>query len=99
MGVFNGGFFENRELLLRKDFEQRPSLRPVCEDETNYTNASGYWMVFHKSAIDLRQEALADKNEAEASLFDVWALSTIRYGLLVTGMRCEFYKIAAKDPT
>lgn len=56
-------------------------------------------MTLHEAAIDLRQEFLADKKEEEASLYDVWALISVRYGLRVTGMRAEFYRLAAKDPT
>lgn len=56
-------------------------------------------MSLHESAIALRQEAIADKKDAEAQRFDVWALVAIRYSLRLVGLRCEFYKLAAKDPT
>lgn len=56
-------------------------------------------MAFHEAAIDIRQDLLVEKKEDDAVWYDVWALIAIRYGLRVTGMRCEFYKLAAKDPT
>jgi hypothetical protein len=34
----------------------------------------------------------------EAEMFDVWAMMAVRYGLLVVGLRVEFYKRSAKDP-
>lgn len=99
VGAFIGGFFEHREWTLRKGMEKHQSLRPVCEYESNYINAAGYWMAFHEAAIALRQESIADKEDDDAFHFDVWALMAIRYGLRVVGLRSEFYKLAARDPT
>lgn len=98
VGAFIGGFFEHRHWPLRQDIERHASLRPVAEYETNYINAVGYWMAFHESAIQLRQEQLEANEEDKATVFDVWAQIGIRYGLRVTGLRCEFYKMAARDP-
>lgn len=98
VGAFTGGFFEHREWPLRKGLEKHSSLRPICEHEANYINATGYWMSFHEAAIALRQEAIDDKSDEDALKFDVWALISVRYGLRVVGLRSEFYKMAAKDP-
>lgn len=79
--------------------EVHKSMRAVLEYEANYTNASGYWMSFHQAAIALRQEAQEQKSYDKAEIFDVWAVVAIRYGLRVTGLRVEFYKLVARDPT
>lgn len=91
--AFDGGFFPHRQWSLRKALEKHPSMRAVCEYETNYINASGFWMAFHQAAFALRQEALAKEK------FDAWEKIAIRYGLRVVGLRPEFYKLAAEDPT
>lgn len=43
----------------------------VYENEANYINAAGYWMSFHQAAMDLRQEALQDKEIDTDELYDV----------------------------
>ena len=96
--AFNGGFFEHKHWPLRLDIEKHPSLRAVAEYEANYINAAGYWMAFHESAIQLRQEALKAEDREKALKCDVWSQIAVRYGLRVTGLRCEFYRMAARDP-
>lgn len=95
---FTGGFFQHREWPPRKQLERHSSLRAVYEYEATYINAAGYWMAFHQAATCLRQEAIEDKNEDKALLFDVWSMIAVRYGLRVVGLRTEFYKMAARDP-
>jgi hypothetical protein len=36
---------------------------------------------------------------AKALKYDVWGIISVRYGLRVVGLRVEFYKRSAKDPT
>lgn len=97
--AFDGGFFPHRDWGLRRGMERHSSMRAVCEYETNYINAVGYWLAFQQAAFALRQEALADKKYPEASKFDCWMTVAGRYGLRVVGLRSEFYKMAADDPT
>lgn len=99
VGAFSGGFFEHRDWPERRFMEKHASLRGVYEYEANYTNAAGYWMAFHEAAIDLRQEKFDAGELANAVVFDVWACIAIRYGLRVVGLRTQFYRLAAKDPT
>ena len=99
MAAFACGFFEHREWPLRTNMEKHQSLRAVAEYEANYINSAGYWMAFHEAALDLRQEMLEEKKDEEAKNYDVWAALVIRYGLRVVGLRSEFYKMAARDPT
>ena len=70
----------------------------MSEYEANYVNASGYWIAFHEAALDLKAEAIEEKNDSDAPQYDVWAGISNRYGLRVVGLRAEFYKMAAKDP-
>ena len=56
-------------------------------------------MAFHEAALDLRQETIGEKEEDAALHFSVWAGVSNRYGLRVVGLRAEFYKMSAKDPT
>jgi len=74
-------------------------MRPVALYEANYINAAGYWLAFHRSAIELRQEALRSEEDQKAKRCDVWALLGVRYALRALGLRTEFYKMAADDPT
>lgn len=99
VSAFTGGFFEHREWPIRKAMEAHKSMRAVFEYEANYTNASGYWMAFNQAAISLRQEAQEQKRYDQAEIYDVWAIVAVRYGLRVTGLRVEFYKLVARDPT
>lgn len=99
VSAFSGGFFEHREWPVRRAMEKHNSMRPVFEFEANYTNAAGYWMAFNKSAMALRHEAMEDKDDAKAQLYDVWAQIATHYGLRVTGLRVEFYRMVARDPT
>lgn len=98
VAAFTGGFFEHREWSLRKGLEEHKSLRAVSEYEANYINAAGFWMAFNQASISLRSEALEEKKFDQAEMFDVWGIVSIRYGLRVTGLRSEFYKLAARDP-
>jgi hypothetical protein len=103
---FVGGYFEHREWAIRRGLERHPSLRQLFEYESHYINSAGYWMAFHQSAIALRGECLAaigagnDGSLAleRASVYDVWGIIAVRYGLRVVGLRVEFYKRASKDP-
>eukprot|EP00737_Agarophyton_chilense_P003788 gb/GEZJ01004540.1/.p3 GENE.gb/GEZJ01004540.1/~~gb/GEZJ01004540.1/.p3 ORF type:complete len:143 (-),score=23.78 gb/GEZJ01004540.1/:3228-3656(-) len=79
--------------------EKHTSMRPVSKYEANYSNAAGYWMAFHEAAIALREESLVDNKEEEAKKFDIWAIVSINYALQVVGLRSQFYKMAAEDPT
>lgn len=101
VNAFGGGFFEHKEWPLGKGLEKHSSLRPIAEYEANYVNAAGYWMSFHHTAIKLRQEALAagDADASKAVKYDAWAIISVRYGLRAVGLRVEFYKRAARDPT
>ena len=53
----------------------------------------------HEAALDFCQEMLEETKDLEAKNYDVWAALAIRYGLRVVGLRSEFYKMAARDPT
>lgn len=46
-------------------------MRLVFEYEANYTNATGYWMAFGENSIRLRQEALEEKKDDDAVVYDV----------------------------
>jgi hypothetical protein len=64
--------------------------------------SAGYWMSFSSAAMALRGEALKLKGTTgveEAEMFYGWAMKAVRYGLRVVGLRVEFYKRSAKDPT
>jgi hypothetical protein len=100
VGPFSGGFFEHREWPVRRGMERHPSLRPICEYESNYVNAAGYWLSFNQSALALRDECLgmAPPDTALAERYDIWAIIAVRYSLRVLGLRVEFYRRAAKDP-
>lgn len=98
MGAFTGGFFEHRDWPIRKGMESHKSMRAVYEYEANYVNAAGFWMAFHQSALNLRKEAFDENNIDKAETYDVWANIAVRYGLRVTGLRVEFYKLVAQDP-
>jgi hypothetical protein len=78
--------------------EMHSSLRPLYEYEANYVNASGYCCVFHETALNLRDEALAADETAKALLLDVWGRVGVRYSLRTLGLRAEFYKRSARDP-
>ena len=54
-------------------------------------------MAFHEAAMDLRAEAIEEKNYPEALQYDVWAGFSLLNGLQVVRLRAEFYKMAAKD--
>jgi hypothetical protein len=98
---FSGGYFEHRELAVRRSMERHPSLRPLLEYEANYTNYAGYCMRFSSTAMALRGEALKLEGTTEveeAEMFDVWAMMAVRYGLRVVGLRVEFNKRSAKGP-
>lgn len=97
--AFDGGFFPHREWTLRRGMEKHESMRAVCEYEANYINAVGYWLAFQQAAFALRQESIAEKKYTEAKKFDGWTMVAGRYGLRVVGLRSEFYKMAAEDPT
>ena len=99
VAALTGGFFEHRDWPLRKHMERHNSLRAVYEYEANYINSAGYWMSFHEAALDLRSDSIEEKKDNEAKLFDLWAAIAIRYGLRVVGLRAEFYRMAAIDPT
>jgi hypothetical protein len=106
VGPFSGGYFEHREWPIRRGMERHSSLRPIYEHEAHYTNAAGYWMAFHQSAVALRAECLQELTTSaqpasaieKAQMYDVWAIVAVRYGLRVVGLRVEFYKRSAKDP-
>lgn len=46
----------------------------------------------------MRGEAIEAKKYNEAKLCDLWASVSVRYGLRVTVLPYDFYKLAAKDP-
>lgn len=82
--------------------EKHHSLRAICEYESNYFNAAGYWFSCHDAGIDIRQEWIKSTEDGagqQATYYDVWALIAIRYALRVLGLRTEFYKMSADDPT
>ena len=56
-------------------------------------------MAFHEATLHLLQIMLEVKKDEEAKNYDVWAALAIRYGLRFVGLRSEFYKTAARDPT
>lgn len=87
MNPLVGGFFERRQWYLGTDLEKKSSMRPVTAYETNYINASGYWMVMNESAISLRKEEIDDKKDEDALMANVWALVFFRYDLRVVGLR------------
>lgn len=70
----------------------------MYEYETNYINAAGYWMSFHASAVQMRQEAIAAGNTENAQKYDCWAIIAVRYGLRVFGLSEKICKKAAVDP-
>lgn len=94
-----GGFFDHKEWPIRKALEKHSSMRAVSEYEAKYINSTGYWLTFHDAAIELRTEEINAKDEAKAVEFDVWAIISVRYALRTLGLRTEFYKLAAEDPT
>jgi hypothetical protein len=98
---FAGGYFEHAEWPIRRRMHKFASLRPLYEYEANYTNAAGNWMAFSSTATTLRSEALARGGTGlvEAQRYDLWAILAVGYGLRVVGLRTEFYKMCAKDPT
>lgn len=95
---FIGGFFPHMSWDLRVDLEKQASMRPIAQYECNYVNATGYWLAFNKAAISLRQEAFAASDVANAELYDCWGQLSVEYALNVLGLRCEFYRLAARDP-
>lgn len=99
VAAFTGGLFDHREWPLRKGLERHQSMRAVSEYECKYINAAGFWSSFQETAISLRQESLAQKKLEDAEKFDVWAIIANRYCLRTMGLRAEFYKLAANDPT
>ena len=99
IGALTGGSFEHREWLLRRAMENYFSFRAVAEYGANYVNAAGYRMDLHEAALDLRKEAIVEKDNDAALQCDVWAGLSNRYGLRVIGLRAEFYKMSPKDPT
>ena len=99
VGAFVCGFFDHREWPPRKDLKKHASMRAVAEYEAKYINAAGYWSAFHEACIDLRQQALDESRDENASKFDVWGLIAVRYTLRILGLRAEFYRLAADDPT
>lgn len=54
-------------------------------------------MYFHDVALSISNEGIKAKEEEEAKIFDLWAAVAVRYGLQVTGLRCEFYRLAGRD--
>lgn len=98
MEAFDGGYFEHREWSLRKGMESHAILRGVYEYEANYIKSAGYWIYFHEVALSLRGEDIEAKEFEDAKFYVLWAAIVVRYGLRVTGLRCEFYKLTAKDP-
>jgi hypothetical protein len=57
-------------------------------------------MRFSSAAMALRGESLKLEGTTgveEAEMFDVWAMTAVRYGLRVVGQRVEFYKRSAKN--
>lgn len=99
VNAFLGGFFDNKEWCLRKGLEKQASMRAVAEYEAKYVNAAGYWGAFHEAALDLRQESINSAKDEDAKQFDVWGIISVRYVMRVLGLRSEFYKMAAEDPT
>ena len=104
VSAFNGGFFEHQEIpviqwRLRKELENHGSMPAVCEYETHYIIAAGYWMAFHHAASEVRQKSIDAKEFDEALKCDIWSYIVIRYGLWVVGLRAEFYKLAQRDLT
>lgn len=97
--AFRGGFFDHKDWPLRRGLEKQGSMRSVAEYECKYVNAAGYWASFHESAIELRAERLSQDRNSEAEKLDVWSIISNRYVLRVLGLRSEFYKMAADDPT
>lgn len=97
--ALNLGFFEHRDWPLRRAVELYHSMRPVFEYEANYFNAAGYWMEFSEVAISLGHDALENEKDQDALLFDVWSQISVRYGLRMTGLRCQLYRLVACDPT
>lgn len=99
VGALTGGFFEHCEWFLRKEMYCYMSMRAMHEYEASYINAAGFWTSFHQAAISLRHDALAEQTLEEAALYDFWAIISVRYGLRVTELRAEFYRLVAKDLT
>eukprot|EP00737_Agarophyton_chilense_P000677 gb/GEZJ01000750.1/.p1 GENE.gb/GEZJ01000750.1/~~gb/GEZJ01000750.1/.p1 ORF type:complete len:164 (+),score=26.66 gb/GEZJ01000750.1/:414-905(+) len=96
---FHDVIIAHREWPLRRHVKKHTSIRPVSEYEVIYINAAGYCMAFLEAAVALCEESLANNKEEDAKKFDIWATVTVKYALQVVRLRCEFYKVTAKDPT
>lgn len=99
MYAFVEGSFEHCQWDLRKNMEKQFSLRAVTDYEATYINAPGCWCSFHKAAVTTRHVALQEHNPFDAGSYDVWALISVRFALRVLGIRSEFYKLEADEPT
>lgn len=102
VGPYSGGFFAHPDWALTRRLSQQPSMRAIAEHESPYMNACGYWAAFGEAAISLRGDELKKEENAGARAaeeYDVWAIVARRYNLRVIGLRTEFYRLAADDPT
>lgn len=95
--AFIGGFFDNEEWPLPRQFSKQKSMHLVAEHEAKSINASGYLYVLHHVAYDLRQEAFEAGKKDDSEKFDASLFVAVRYNIRVLGLRAEFYRMDAKD--
>lgn len=62
-------------------------MRAVSKYENKYMSATGCWISFHKSAIDLRVENANNPNLARCF---AWDSLLVQYALRFLGLRTEF---------
>jgi hypothetical protein len=71
---FTGGYFAHPEWPVRRGLPRHASLRALAEHESNYVNATGYWLSFSEAALALRDEEIARDSEIgnqEAGRLDI----------------------------
>ena len=75
-------------------------MHTTAEHEAKYINAADYWATIVETATQMGKE-IEEKPEAETDeiYYKRWAYIANRYVLRVLGLRANFYRMAAKDPT
>ena len=72
----------------------------VAEQAAKYVNAARDGSMVVETAFKMPQNDMKSPgNMIEVPRFDAWSYVENRYALRVLGLRAEFYRNAAKDPT
>lgn len=74
-------------------------MRVVANHESKYINPTGYWLALNRSAIDLRQGAVAEGKDEDALWYDLWEIIATRYGFQTMCLQTEIYLLTVVDPT